>query len=297
VKAWPLFHQLIASAFAPANVEQVLGISRRNLEFVYGLNRRRDIPIADDKIEAKRVLSQAGIPVPATLTAVRGFFEIRAVTTWLSARGDAVIKPSRGRVGSGVMILRSPEDQQKSLDNTPKRLGRHLADILSGVYSGGEQDVALVEERLRPHPAMADLWDRDIVDIRVIVHCGRPAMAMLRVPTSLSGGRSNLHAGGLGLAIDLVTGLTRDGCWFGRRVSQHPDTGAALAGIVVPDWPKIMEISAAAGHATPLGYIGVDIALDANAGPVVLEINARPGLEIQNVNGRGLRTALDETVR
>jgi glutathione synthase/RimK-type ligase-like ATP-grasp enzyme len=36
----------------------------------------------------------------------------------------------------------------------------------------------------------------------------------------------------------------------------------------------------------------VDIVVDRERGPLVLEINARPGLEIQNVVGRGLGDAL-----
>lgn len=37
-----------------------------------------------------------------------------------------------------------------------------------------------------------------------------------------------------------------------------------------------------------LGYIGVDIVLDRDLGPLVLELNARPGLSIQLANKIGL---------
>ncbi len=43
-----------------------------------------------------------------------------------------------------------------------------------------------------------------------------------------------------------------------------------------------------ASHAIPLGYIGVDICIDQTRGPLVLEVNGRPGIEIQNVQKRGL---------
>jgi D-alanine-D-alanine ligase-like ATP-grasp enzyme len=39
--------------------------------------------------------------------------------------------------------------------------------------------------------------------------------------------------------------------------------------------------------------MGVDFAIDAHHGPLVLELNARPGLEIQNVTGIGLRALLE----
>jgi len=41
-----------------------------------------------------------------------------------------------------------------------------------------------------------------------------------------------------------------------------------------------------------LGYLGVDVAIDETAGPLVLELNARPGLSIQNANRCGLKSRL-----
>ncbi len=41
-------------------------------------------------------------------------------------------------------------------------------------------------------------------------------------------------------------------------------------------------------RAVGLGYLGVDIVVDEDAGPMLLEANARPGLAIQIANGRGL---------
>ncbi|MDX5335526.1 MAG: alpha-L-glutamate ligase-like protein, partial [Marinobacter sp.] len=40
--------------------------------------------------------------------------------------------------------------------------------------------------------------------------------------------------------------------------------------------------------ATGLGYMGVDLVVDAYKGPLLLELNARPGLAIQMANGEGL---------
>jgi len=43
-----------------------------------------------------------------------------------------------------------------------------------------------------------------------------------------------------------------------------------------------------------LGYMGIDFVIDERYGPQILEVNVRPGLEIQNINGAGLRKALLE---
>jgi len=49
-----------------------------------------------------------------------------------------------------------------------------------------------------------------------------------------------------------------------------------------------MQLSAGCRELVSLGYIGVDIVLDSRLGPLMLEINARPGLSIQLANKKGL---------
>ena len=44
---------------------------------------------------------------------------------------------------------------------------------------------------------------------------------------------------------------------------------------------------------TGLGYLGVDLLLDREKGPLLLELNARPGLAIQMANKSGLFGRLD----
>jgi glutathione synthase/RimK-type ligase-like ATP-grasp enzyme len=43
---------------------------------------------------------------------------------------------------------------------------------------------------------------------------------------------------------------------------------------------------------TGLGYLGVDMVIDRERGPLLLELNARPGLQIQVANQAGLRSRL-----
>jgi len=73
----------------------------------------------------------------------------------------------------------------------------------------------------------------------------------------------------------------------------HPDTQQPLSAIVIPLWDEILQLSARSYDAVPLGYMGVDIVVDIRHGPVILELNARPGLSIQLANRRGLRCTID----
>ena len=62
----------------------------------------------------------------------------------------------------------------------------------------------------------------------------------------------------------------------------------------VPYWRDVLDMSRRVAEAVGLGYIGVDIIIDAEEGPMLLEANARPGLAIQIANARGLLPRLAE---
>ncbi len=64
----------------------------------------------------------------------------------------------------------------------------------------------------------------------------------------------------------------------------------------MPHWQDVLRIACAAQKAVPLGYAGVDVCLDERRGPVVLEINARPGIEIQNALQKGLVPDLEQAL-
>jgi alpha-L-glutamate ligase-like protein len=256
----------------------------------------------DDKAITKRLCEECDIPVPQTYALIETFGAVRRLDATLGDRPDFVIKPGRGAAGRGVLVVlgregdrfRTARGDLLSVDD----LRYHVADILSGLFSlEGHPDRALVEERLDLHPAFGSIAVGGAPDVRIIVFRGEPAMAMLRLPTRMSGGRANLHQGAVGVGVDLATGVTRGGVWLGRPVDKAPDTGVALAGVQVPHWDRAPGIAAFVSRAVELGYVGVDLVIDSRRGPVVLEANARPGLAVQIANDRGLLPDLAEAER
>ena len=79
----------------------------------------------------------------------------------------------------------------------------------------------------------------------------------------------------------------------GQIITHHPDTGKEFAEFSVPNWVDFLNLSSQCYEVTELGYLGADIVLDADKGPLVLELNARPGLAIQMANGVGMQTRFD----
>ena len=129
-------------------------------------------------------------------------------------------------------------------------------------------------------------------DIRVVVYRGYPAMAMVRLPTRASDGKANLHQGAVGAGVDMSSGETLTGVLDNEIVDEHPDTGALVTGLMIPQWDFILQTSARGYEVTGLGYLGVDMVVDADKGPMILEMNARPGLNIQIANCTGLTTRI-----
>lgn len=276
----------------------LVGIGERNARYVLMHNPRKFYPRVDDKLITKQLAMAAGLPVPELYAVIREEHEIGELHEKLKGRDQFVVKPAHGSGGAGIVVVgeRVTGGWRRAGGGkvTLRDLHRHLADIVFGAYSGDLTDRAFVEERIVPHQTFVELWADGLCDLRVITLRGTPVMAMVRVPTLQSGGRANLHQGGLGLAVDLATGHTVRAVHRGRSVTHHPESNAPLVGLALPAWDQVLEVARAAAGGVPLGYLGVDIVVDRERGPLVLEINARPGLEIQNVHGRGLAAAIAE---
>ena len=276
----------------------VLGINARNSQFVLPCNPRCLYPRVDDKLQTKAIAQQCGIAVPETYLVVRRYGDVRRLPELVRDLVSFVIKPARGAGGRGIIVV-ADRDGDACITASGNRieageLQYHTSTTLSGLYSlGGRPDAAIVEARLLRHPAFDDLAVGGTPDLRIIVYQGRPAMAMVRLPTVASRGRANLHQGAIGAGIDMATGCTLAGVQGTRVVSRHPDTGVSIVGIAIPGWSDLLTAATRLAAGIGLDYLGIDFVIDANRGPVMLEANARPGLAIQIANRRGLLPALN----
>ena len=271
----------------------ILSINQRNSDFVLRYNQRRLYPLVDDKLKTKRLALNAGIAVPPLYELIETEHHIKKLEELLQPYSDFVIKPACGAGGDGIIVItdkvfgRYRQINGKLL--TIQELSYHLSCLLSGAYSlGGHPDYALIERRVIVDPVFAEVSYEGVPDIRIINLLGYPAMAMVRLPTRLSGGKANLHQGAIGTGVNLATGMTLGGVFHNDAIDYHPDTLQPIVDIQVPYWDKILEIAASCYELTGLGYLGVDIVLDKEQGPLMLELNARPGLNIQIANREGV---------
>jgi alpha-L-glutamate ligase-like protein len=282
---WPSYRAMVAAG--------VLGMNKRNGEYIMRYNPRRLYPLVDDKLLTKKMALTAGIAVPELYGVIGTQHDIRELDRIVGGHPEFALKPAHGSGGDGIVVIagRSGERFRTVGGTLLERayLEHHLSNAINGQFSlGGVPDVVIVEYMVRFSPLFERISFQGVPDIRVIVYRGHPVMAMVRLPTRQSHGKANLHQGAVGAGIDVATGHTLGGVTRGEVVTHHPDTLNPIEGLEVPDWDVILDIAARCYEITGLGYIGVDIVLDRDLGPLVLELNARPGLAIQIANRQGL---------
>jgi len=279
----------------PAQLKKagIIGMNMRNVAYIAGNNPRHLYPRVDDKLKTKLLAAEAGIAVPKLIGVVKFQHHVRQLEEFLSDQQSFVMKPSKGSGGKGILVISAREKGNyikpsgSIIDGVDLR--RHASNTLSGLFSlGGAVDVAMIEEMVE----FADVFDgfsyQGVPDIRIIIYKGYPVMAMTRLSTRDSDGKANLHQGAIGVGLDIGSGRALFAVQHGHPVESHPDTGKKLNEITVPDWQESLRLAASCYEVTELGYLGADIVLDASRGPLILELNARPGLAIQVANGAGL---------
>ncbi len=274
----------------------VIGLNERNTEFIMRLNPRRLYPLVDDKAKTKEIALQAGMAVPDLYGIIRNQGEVRTFNEIVAELDSFVVKPAQGSGGDGILVVAARSKRRR--DNfrlasgvvvSDGEIQHHISNIVSGQYSlSGNPDKALIEYCVRFDPVFEELSYQGVPDIRIVVYRGFPAMAMVRLPTRASDGKANLHQGAVGAGIDLGSGTTLSGVLDNEVVDDHPDTGTLISGLEIPHWNYILELAARGYDVTGLGYLGVDIVIDRDRGPLILEMNARPGLNIQIANSCGL---------
>lgn len=271
----------------------ILGMNCRNTDFIGRYNSRKLYPLVDDKLKTKTLALAHDVNVPELIGVIANQHDINQVEAMTANCSGFCIKPAKGSGGKGILVVTRGNDGQMRRSNgqpiTIEDLERHMSNVLAGLFSlGGGTDVAVIESLILVDQSMKKYTYEGVPDLRVIVFLGFPVMAMMRLSCASSKGKANLHQGAVGVGIDIDRGRAVRAVQSGRTVTHHPDTGQDLSQLVVPQWLAMLELACACYDMTGLGYLGVDLVLDQHRGPLLLELNARPGLSIQVANNAGL---------
>lgn len=252
------------------------------------------------KLRTKELLNEHHIPTAQVYHVFDSLDDLESIN-WASIPTPFVIKPASGSAGKGILIIVKKLDNKQEWKDQDGQLvsiedlNLHVANILDGEYSTwGTQHHALIEEMITAHPGIAKYSYAGTPDIRVIVFNSVPVMAMARIPTKESSGKANLDKGAIGLGIDIATGISTYGLsGKSQKITHFPGTKKKVNGIIIPHWEKTLEIAVQAANAAGYNYMGADLFISADKGPMIVELNGFPGLSIQLANRAGLKRRLE----
>ena len=271
----------------------IMGMNQRNVNYIGRYNPRKLYPLVDNKLKTKHIAVGAGVTVPKLIGTIQHQHEVGKIAAMVKEWSGFCIKPARGSGGKGILVIMRQENglfyKPNGSSCTANDLERHISNILAGLFSlGGKPDFVLVEDLIHFDNVFDGYSFEGVPDTRVIIFKGFPVMSMMRLSTASSDGKANLHQGAVGVGICLRTGRALRAVQYNQPIRYHPDTSKDLFDLEVPHWMKLLNLAASCYEMSGLGYIGTDMVLDKLRGPMLLELNARPGLSIQIANAAGL---------
>ena len=282
------------SLFSFLKKKGILGMNNRNLNYISRYNQRKLYRFVDDKLRTKKLAQEKGLSVPKLIDVIERQYDILFILQDLQKREQGFcIKPVHGSGGKGILVIKSVKEglfyKTSGETLTINNIARHCSNILSGIFSlSGEPDKILIEALIQVDEMFTNISYEGIPDVRIIVFQGFPVMAMLRCSTRDSDGKANLHQGAIGIGLHICTGKAIQAVKNNRVIIHHPDTKETFDFLSIPQWDRLLFLASQCYDMTLLGYLGVDIVMDKEKGPLILELNARPGLSIQIANNEGL---------
>ncbi len=310
----------------------ILWINARNLSYIKKFNGKKEIRLANDKLATKKFLSERWIPFAKTYEIIKDRKQLFDIDFGNLPSKDFVIKPNRWSKWKWIYVVkylwdiddwqqelpknrfekmkfkfRKMFDRFQNMPNFPCKykiwgnivsdndLRRFVLDDLDGKNSmTNGNDKVIVEEKLVPWDNFKNFCEFGLADMRIIVFNLVPVWAMVRIPTEKSGGKANLAAWWIWAWIDIGTGIIKS-VYVNHKsyTKKFPEKYKHLKWLKIPYRDDILLWSSKIQYFVNLWYLALDWVIT-DDGPKLLEINARAGLELQNITWIKLAKILEK---
>jgi len=222
-----------------------------------------------DKSRFSEICGKHGLPHAPTLAAFDHGRQIYPTSPFIP---DAPVLWTKSlRLSGGAGAAKWVRSDASYHDMQGRRIA---ADRLADEFV--KQD-CIVQPYLENHPDIARLSNGALAALRIVT--GMDASGEAQFITSLIGlayGLRTTSVAAILCSIEPETGRIRKAALpNGKSITDHPDTGAPIAGVVLPFWPESLDLARRA-HATAFprfAFLGWDIALTPD-GPLLLETNS-----------------------
>ena len=208
-----------------------------------------------------------------------------------TAGGTLAIKPNSGTSGGRGFMKVELRDDDIFINNE----WTSIEDFRSIISNLGNN---IVTEYCKQHSELAKIWPESECTLRVTMvkmpyeniwddAQWHNIVSLARFGTSVSGGASNMSAGGVGVGFDFETGRCKDFGLRFRRFSpdgnifcyEHPDTKVKWGDLTLPNWPEVKTmIKKVCQQISSLDYLGLDLIITED-GVKICEINSHPAID------------------
>jgi hypothetical protein len=205
-----------------------------------------------------------------------------------------VLKPTYGTIGKRILMCESTGSGYRvnGEHHSAEEFATRIPDL----------DDYLISEFVEQAPYAASLYPDSPNTLRVLTmvdpDSGEPfvAAAAHRIGTDRSAPLDNWSRGGLSTDVsasgDLGSAVQYPYDGHRERHTNHPDTGAQIAGVTIPDWPAIREdILDIAANCSQIPYVGWDVIVTDDGEFTVIEGNNCSGVRVFQVH----RPLLDDS--
>lgn len=210
----------------------------------------------------------------------------------LRDRKKLAIKPNSGTSGGRGFMKVEWCDAEKVRINNEEVSVDEFRRIINDIGNN------IVTEYCEQHHELANIWPLSECTLRLIM-VKMPyknkwddaewhnIVSIARFGSSVSGGASNMSAGGIGVGFDYETGKCRDfGIRFRRFTEdgniycyEHPDSKIAWKDLTLPNWQYVKSmIGKVCQQVSSLDYLGLDIIITED-GMKLCEINSHPAID------------------
>jgi hypothetical protein len=214
-----------------------------------------------------------------------------------------IVKPEDGWCGEDIVLLTHRNKQlyrRRGRTEEPFDFGRYIGALETRAErENRDPSAVLIERRLEQGAFWRAMFPDSANTIRLLTLWtpGEPApfiaRAVQRIGTADTVPTDNWSGGGISAPVDLASGILGEGRMHplkGKRAQQrftrHPDTGALIAGAVLPGWEQVTDTVLRAAASVPFNRMaGWDILVDAEGVPVILEANGNSDVNLLQVHG------------
>jgi len=209
----------------------------------------------------------------------------------LKQKGILAIKPNSGTSG-GRGFMKVEWTGESIVINHMTVSKEEFAQIISHLGNN------IITEYCYQHRELANIWHESECTLRVTMvklpyeniwdrARWHNIVSLARFGSSVSGGASNMSAGGIGVGFDFETGKCKDfGLRFRRFSSngdiycyEHPDTHVKWKNLMLPNWTKVRQmIDDVCQQVSSLDYMGMDLIITED-GVKICEINSHPAID------------------